>query len=224
MTDNPIWFYDPEGNTIVDKNDNKVEVTRDKNNNLQYSFNPKYSDKELAKAKQDFLKNTAPILEAMNQSKAGYDDIQTLNIIPTDVRIINSTDKNTLVNAHQVPVGNTNGYYDYVTITFYSGNYDPTKSGDFGELCGSTMTVEVAHLGKDEILKENTTKWDRKDPSNAGTQLIYGPLMNKCTSFRIQYRIEHNQPITIQVFQPLDKYKLPYDADNQKQRDILNKK
>jgi len=222
MGNNPIRFNDVLGDTIVDKFGNGVGVSRGENGSLKYTFDASYSDKKLAKAKKDFLKNSEPVLTEMNKSEEGFKDIQTLNNISTMVTIGHSKGSNQGANSF-VYTGEImkDGNYDKVTISPFFGNYNKSK-GDFAEWLGATMTVEVGHIGKDQIALEQ--KGYSTDPNSAVFKRVYTPLLNKATEFRIKYRIEHKQKITTEVFKPLDLYDIPYNEFNRKQRDKLNSK
>ncbi len=221
FANNPIWFSDVDGDTIQDRYGNNVGVERGQDGKLKYSFDESYSKRKLAKAQKHFLENTAPVLEAMNQSEEGYKDIQTLNNIPTRVSIYHSLASNPDANSYFYPYTlKKSGYYEYVEIIPYFGNYS-TEKGDFAEWLGVTMNVEVGHIKKEQIALEQ--KGYSTDPSTAEFKSAYTPLLNSATEFRIKYRLEHKQEITLEVFKGLLKYEIPFNDFNKKHFDIIKK-
>lgn len=223
MGNNPIYFIDPLGDDIIDgrgKNAKKVEVTRDANGKLKYKFDESYSEKKRHRIEKRFMRRTAPILEEMNQSEAGYEDIMKLNNMPTQVYI--GAKRGVNLNANSDLFGSnerlSDGSYKRVEIYPYLGNYDKKSGFDFAEYIGMTMNVEVGHLDSKQI--ELEAEQFKKNPffvtqtQSAEFIKAYTPLLNNAVRFRLRYRQEKNQKADLSVFEPLDSYNIPYDADN----------
>ena len=224
---NPITNSDPSGATVVDPNGNPVSISFDEDNKPVYTFSDKYSEKKRARVEKRFMKETAPIISIMAETEQGRKDIETLNNMSTSVELFFREDATTEVNSW-VYYGKIeeNGYYKDATIAPYFGNHKESSSeSDFAEWLGAVMTVEVGHLEKDQIKLDTEAKKSNprylQQPNSKEFQKSYEPLLNRATEYRIKYRKANNQPITKEVFAPLDKYGIKYNEYNKVAREGL---
>ena len=180
------------------------------------------------------MKETAPVLEAMNGSEAGWTDIQTLSGLDTKVSIIADEGTNENGNSEIAPLvdnkGNPvlleNGQYAEVTITPYLGNHAANSTADVNEWLGSVMTVETGHLDPAQIQLES--QGYSGNPADSDFTRVYQGLLNKAVRFRGAYRDEKGKPVTAEVFSPIEKAnaagaKIQYAPDNQARKDKFDK-
>jgi RHS repeat-associated protein len=230
VANNPIIYIDPDGMQIVDPKGRAVTVTRNEDGSLNYQFD----DKTKEKHREQFMAETAPVLAAMNGSEAGWADIQTLSGLDTKVSIVKDDGTNEqnsevfpLLDNRNNPVMLENGQYEAVTITPYLGNHAVNSSADMNEWLGSVMTVETGHLDPAQIKLEKE-RGISGNPADEAFTSAYQGLLNQAVRFRGAYRDEKGQPITAEVFAPIEKAnaggaKIKYAPDNQARKDKFDK-
>ena len=222
----PIRFIDPDGKEIVDSKGHAVNVKFDDKGKVSTS-ETEFAKGTSQKVKDAFFKNSAPVLEVLNSTSVGKKNLDYLIQIPTKVKV-DPTAKVKKENQNALSTVDRGGdvvgkdgktYYETATIVpdipLIEASAKKSNS-DVDEVMGSVMTVETTHL-----------KPENKTVDNSPTSTFadkYQEALNSAVDSRLDYRKTKGQPVTKEVFGPVENNKdkgVKLNDANQKIKDNL---
>lgn len=223
VANNPIMFVDLDGRVIVDPATKQpVEQV-----NGEWKTVTIYPDgsKSYGNVSERFNTQTKPIIDVLNKSEVGKQNIAYMQSIPTLITIDpdlpdpDPTDNSTVEPTSQKMVKKDGKKY-YKSVNIIPDKSKITENANlynlnFEEKLSGVLAVEVGHLVPEQIII---------DQGNSTFAEQYNSLLNQHIRAQISYRNDNKMPLDETLFTPTDQFQsagFKLDSDLQDLRNSL---